>query len=95
MRIYFDENLPPNLAKGLDILEKPNTRPNVEDIKVLSIQEVFGKGAKDEVWLPAIGKEGAVVITQDMNIQRTKAQKELYQQFKVGVFFWFFSISSG
>lgn len=83
MKIYIDENLSPHIAKGLDILEKPLG----EGFEVLSISEIFGRGAKDEDWLPQIGRENGVVITQDLNIQRSKQQRELYKKHNVGVFF--------
>ncbi len=83
MKIYIDENLSPHIAKGLDILEKPLG----EGFEVLSIGEIFGRGAKDEDWLPQIGQENGVVITQDLNIQRSRQQRELYKKHNVGVFF--------
>ncbi len=82
-KIYIDENISPTIAEGLNILEKPNG----DYFEVLSIQSVFGRGALDEEWLPEIGKQQAVVITQDLNIQRIRRQRELYEQHKVGVFF--------
>lgn len=82
-KIYIDENISPNLALGLDVLE----RPMKEGFEVVSIESVFGKGALDEYWLPEIGKEGSVVITQDLNIHRTRRQRELFEAYKVGVFF--------
>ena len=83
MKIYIDENLSPHIAKGLDILEKPLG----EGFEVLSIGEIFGRGAKDEDWLPQIGQENGVVITQDLNIQRSRQQRELYKKHNIGVFF--------
>ncbi|WAC10581.1 PIN-like domain-containing protein [Dyadobacter pollutisoli] len=82
-RIYIDENISPHLASGLHILE----RPNGDAFEVLSIESVFGRGALDEDWLPKIGKEKGVVITQDLNIHRTRRQRELFEEHHVGVFF--------
>ncbi|MCF2496139.1 PIN-like domain-containing protein [Dyadobacter chenhuakuii] len=82
-RIYIDENISPHIASALDILEKPLG----SDFEVVSIVSVFGKGALDEEWLPKIGAEGAVVITQDLNIHRTKSQRRLFKEHQVGVFF--------
>jgi hypothetical protein len=53
---------------------------------VLSLMDVFGKGAKDEDWIPKVGELDAVVITQDFNITRKQAQNELYRLNKVGSF---------
>ena len=59
MKIFIDENLSPFLAKGLHILEQPMA----DGFEVLSIKEVFGKGVKDEDWIPQVGKLHGVVIT--------------------------------
>lgn len=86
IKIYFDENLPPQLARGLAILEMPN--PNHERAEVKSIKDAFGEGIQDEDWIPKLGRENAVVITQDRNIQNIRRQRELYEQYKLGVFFF-------
>jgi|GEM_PF-7041430 len=39
MKIYIDENMPPQLADGLAILEKPNN----EGVEVYSIQKEYGR----------------------------------------------------
>jgi hypothetical protein len=83
MKIFIDENLSPFLAKGLHILEQPMA----DGFEVLSIKEVFGKGIKDEDWIPEVGRLKGVVITQDKNIHRTKPQRDLFEQHGVGVFF--------
>jgi len=84
MNIYIDENLPPQLAKGINILEQPNG----DGIKVLSIKETFGEGSLDEDWIPKIGKLRGIVITQDFNIHRTRSQNELYMKNNLGIFFF-------
>ena len=59
MKYYFDENFPPQIAKALQILQSPKMEENVE---VLNISDVFGKGASDEEWIPEIAlQEGTVV----------------------------------
>ncbi len=83
MKIYFDENLSPYLAQGIHNLEKPNN----QGIEVLSIKDKFGRGAKDEDWLPEIGKEGGIIITEDFNIFKRPNQKTLINEFGIGVFF--------
>ena len=47
--------------------------------------KVFGRGAKDEDWIPKI--PNSIVITQDYNIQTTRHQRDLYEKNKIGVFF--------
>lgn len=90
MRIFLDENLPPRLANGLNILDDPK----ISGFEVLSIKEIFGtkdeKGKsiplKDEDWIPKVGSMDAAVITQDFNIFRIQSQNELYKQHKIGLF---------
>jgi hypothetical protein len=88
IKIYLDENLPKQLAEGLNKLQQPqNTRESWE-IEVLSIKDVFGQGEQDEEWIPKVGKENGIVITQDFRIQTQKHQKELYIQNGVGILFF-------
>lgn len=84
MRIYFDENFSPHLIKALATLQDGRPR---EDVQVFSIQEQFCKGCDDEVWIPAVAQQHGVAITQDTNINRTKAQWALCQANKIGIFF--------
>jgi hypothetical protein len=87
VKIYIDENLPPQLAKGLHELQQPlNISENIH-IEVQSFKEVYGKGAKDEDWLPSIGGENGIVITQDYRIQTQRHQKEIYISSGVGILF--------
>ena len=67
IQLYIDENISPFLAQGLHYLEKGNGN----EIAVLSIKDVFGKGALDEDWIPKLGLEKGIVITQDFNIVLT------------------------
>lgn len=87
MKIYVDENISPYLARGFHELQVPINKKNSTSFDVLSIESAFGKGARDEDWIPLVGNEGACVITQDLNIQHTRHQRELCEQFGVGMFF--------
>jgi hypothetical protein len=84
MRIYFDENFPPNIIKAFAALQDGRKS---EDVQVLSIEETFGKGCADEAWIPGIAKQHGVAITQDTNIHRTRAQWDLCKSNKIGIFF--------
>lgn len=84
IKIYIDENMSPYLADGLSILERPNN----EEVEVFSISKVFGEGVKDNDWIPIVGAENGVVITQDLYIHRTRYLKELYIKSGIGVFFF-------
>lgn len=88
MKIYIDENFPVKLAHGLNVLQEPLNKAEKFPIEVLSIKEVFGEGAQDEDWIPKLGAEHAIVITQDYNIQRTRHQATLFREHGLGIFFY-------
>jgi len=85
MKIYFDENFSPNLIAGFRAFQDGRRS---EDVEVLSIETEFGRGSADETWIPAVAQRHGVIITQDLNINRTRAQWELCQTNQVGVFFF-------
>lgn len=88
MTIYIDENLPPLLARGFNILQKPENIKLREAIEVKSIKDEFGQGVKDEEWIPKAGESNACVITQDYNILRIDHQRELCIQYDLGMFYF-------
>ena len=88
MIIYFDENLPVSMAEGLHTLQKPENVRNRTNFEIRSIRSVFGEGTKDEMWIPIAGQEQACVITQDFRIQTIRHQKTLYEEHKLGMFFF-------
>lgn len=53
---------------------------------MLNIIDEFGRGVEDEEWIPLIGDEEGVVITQDQNINRIRQQRELYIKHQLGLF---------
>ncbi len=85
-KIYIDENLPSQLAIGLNELQKPLNRDGIE-IEVLSIRDVFGQGEQDEDWIPKVGLEKGIVITQDFRIQTQRHQNQLFHEYGLGIFF--------
>ena len=87
-KIFIDKNLPRQLADGLNCLQQPqNSRDDIE-IEVLSIKNIFGQGEQDEDWIPKVGKENGIVITQDYRIQTLRHQRELYQKNGLGILFF-------
>jgi hypothetical protein len=84
MRIYFDENFSPNLVAGMQALQDGR---KAEGFSVHSVKDDFGRGALDEKWIPGIASEHGCVITQDLDINRTRAQWRLCQHNKIGIFF--------
>lgn len=87
MKIYIDENISKYLAEGLNLLQKPENIKLKEDIEVIYLPTKFNIGVQDEDWIPLVGKEGGCVITQDINIKRTRHQWELCQEYELGMFF--------
>ncbi|HZV67995.1 MAG TPA: hypothetical protein VFG10_00535 [Saprospiraceae bacterium] len=87
MIIYLDENIAPTLALGFHQLQFLQSQKKGLTIYVRALENDFGKGCKDEAWIPIVGQNDNCVITQDINIQRTKAQWQLCQQNNVGIFF--------
>lgn len=85
--IYIDENFAPQLAESLDLIQSHLNLKEKHQFKVMSIQERFGRGVQDEEWIPEAGKENAIVITQDLRIQTTRHQRDLYKKYGLGVFF--------
>lgn len=84
MRIYFDENFSPHFVEGLSKIQSARRKDGIE---VHSIINEFGRGTDDETWIPGVAQKHGVVITQDLNINRLRAQWRLCRENKVGVFF--------
>lgn len=78
----------PYLARGFDILQKPENLKLKEPVEVKSIRDAFGQGALDEEWIPLAGQAGSCVITQDFNIQRIRHQRELCESYGLGLFYF-------
>jgi hypothetical protein len=85
MRIYFDENFSLRIASGMREFQSGNRS---EEIEVIWCPDEFGRGAQDEDWIPKVASKKGVIITQDMNINRVRAQWDLCQENKVGLFFF-------
>jgi hypothetical protein len=85
MRIYFDENFSLSLVAGIQKLQDGRKS---DGITVHSVIDEFGRGAPDEKWIPGIASQHGCMITQDLNINRVRAQWELCKQNKIGVFFF-------
>jgi len=87
-KIFIDENLPAQIARGLHIIQQPQNAKDGIKFDVISIKDHFGEGTADEEWIPEVGKLKGIVITQDYRIQSLKHQRELYKQNGVGILFF-------
>lgn len=86
-KVFIDENMPRQLAKGLNELQQPqNLRENAQ-FEIISVKDNW-PGASDEDIIPNIGNENGILITQDYRIQTRRHQKELYIENGVGVLFF-------
>ncbi len=85
MRIYFDENFSRRIASGMREFQAARRS---EGIDVIWCPDEFGQGAADEDWIPKVASKQGIILTQDLNIHRTRAQWDLCQNNKVGVFFF-------
>ncbi|TVQ09163.1 MAG: hypothetical protein EA364_14540 [Balneolaceae bacterium] len=89
MIIYVDENIPPVFAEGFQILQHPLLlKMNMsETVEVKSISNEFGRGAKDEDWIPKLGGTNACVITQDYDLRRIHHQRVLCEEHKLSMIY--------
>tara|TARA_B100000614_G_C14260105_1_gene374680 strand:+ start:82 stop:537 length:456 start_codon:yes stop_codon:yes gene_type:complete len=95
IKIFFDENTSPYLAKAFKILQKRRNIKFNESFSIHHTQTLFEKGIEDENWIEEIGKENGVAITYDTNIHKSRIQRELYLEKGVGIFFMKRPISKG
>ena len=83
-KIYIDENLGGNIiAEGLAMFQNHLNTKEKYQFKVLPIPQ----STPDVDWIPNVGSEG-VVITQDLDIQTTRHERELYKKHGLGMFFF-------
>lgn len=64
MRFFFDNNLPPKLAKSLHVLVEP-------DHQVVHLKDRFAANATDETWMIELAKEEDwVIVSGDLRIRK-------------------------
>ena len=83
IEIYIDENLSEYVADALNSLNKGH----FANVLVHSTKIKFGKGQADEVIIPSIGGSNGILITKDININKTRLQYQLCEQYNLGIFF--------
>jgi len=87
LKIYIDENMAPQLARALNVIQEHLNLDEKKAIEVLSLKDTFHEGIKDEEWIPLVGEEHGIIITQDRNIQFSRHQRALYMAHGVGLIF--------
>ena len=84
-KIYLDENMSPQLAKALDLIQQGINVDTKHEYQVLSTTTEIGVGIKDTELLPQLS--GSYFITKDKQIYRRSHERVIYQENNVGVFF--------
>lgn len=85
MKLFFDENFSPHLINGMKCFQEGRRR---DGFTIHSIKEEYGEGVPDEEWIPKVAELGGVAITQDLNINRMKAQWKLCRDSGLGIIFY-------
>jgi len=82
LKVFVDNNLPPDLARGLNALFG-------RDHEVVCHRDKFGDThIADEEWIPALASEGGwVVLSGDLNIARKRPSRELFMRSQLVGFF--------
>jgi len=64
VRFFFDNNLPPKLAKSLHVLVEPNHQ-------VVHLKDRFAAKTTDETWMAALSKEQDwIIVSGDVQIRK-------------------------
>ncbi|MGE0772349.1 MAG: hypothetical protein AB7K37_11600 [Cyclobacteriaceae bacterium] len=89
LKIYVDENMAPQLARALNVIQEHLNNEEKKPIEVYSIKDAFNgrDGVEDEEWIPVVGEQAGIVITQDRRIQHSRNQRELYMKHGCGIIF--------
>ncbi|ERM80175.1 hypothetical protein P872_22280 [Rhodonellum psychrophilum GCM71 = DSM 17998] len=87
MIIFTDENIPPHLAKGFNILQAPESLKSGVPIEVIHWPEFSAYSEKDHEWMPKIAALNACMITQDIHIAKRRHEIELFRKSNLGIFF--------
>ena len=89
MLIIFDENFPQKIAEGLNLIESTN-RDTILHCEITHPYLINKGGTEDDDWITYAGKKDAIIMTFDKDFKDIKAKGRLYNEHKVGVFFFKF-----
>lgn len=84
MKVLVDNDLPPRLAKALNLIFE------ADGDTVVALKDKFGRSnVTDEEWIKALGQEGGWgVLSADMRIAKKRVSRELFLSANlVGFFF--------
>jgi hypothetical protein len=81
LRFFFDNNLPPKLAKSLDLLVQP-------EHQVFHLKDRFPPNSPDELWIMALAREKHwVIISGDLRIRKNPHVMQAWKSAGHTVFF--------
>lgn len=82
MLFLFDAQMPKRLANGLQMLDNDNlAQINVE---IVHADDVCGQGTPDPDIIKKAAELSAVIVSEDDDFKRLKANKQLIKQLNVG-----------
>ncbi|MCL2609785.1 MAG: hypothetical protein FWD94_07790 [Treponema sp.] len=82
MKCFFDNPLPPLLAKALNTLE------SAHGIPVVHLKEKFEPSTPDVEWIKKLAEEGGwFVITKDTKIRRNPYEKQVWKESGLSIVF--------
>lgn len=87
IKVYFDENMPPHVAKGFQIIQKPEALKNKSLlIEVKHFNDTDFKGASDKEWITKLKNTNSFVITKDIKISNRQDEFKTYLDAGLGIF---------
>jgi len=87
IKVYFDENMPPHVAKGFQIIQKPEALKNKSPlIEVKHFNDTDFKGASDKEWIAKLKNTNSFVITKDIKISSRHDEFKAYLDAGLGIF---------
>lgn len=82
MKFFFDNQLPPGLAEAVSALSQTDGH------EVVHLRKKFPPNTTDTAWISELAKEGDwIVISGDLDIIRTRAEKGIWKEAKLTGFF--------
>lgn len=81
MKFFFDNNLAPKIAKGLNVFVSP-------EHQVFHLKDKFAANAGDSDWMKALGKEeNWVIVTADIHIGKNPHEIAAWKEAGHTIFF--------
>lgn len=81
MRFFFDNNLAPKLARGLNLFATP-------EHEIIHLKDHFSANTEDAIWMRSLtGDFQWVIVTADWRISRNPHEVEAWKQAGHTVFF--------